>query len=131
VTESHIGSSAQKASFTLDTASEAKWAEYVRGVIAQFRETNGSAPSIQAAIVTDVPIGGGLSSSAALEVSVATLLQSITTGKCDNTKEKALLCQRAEHKYAHVPCGIMDQYISTFALANHALLLDCRFLSWC
>ena len=69
--------------------------------------------------------GGGLSSSAALEVSTATLLEAVTGTKLDPV-EKALLCQKAEHEFAGVPCGIMDQFISVMGRENHLLLLDCR-----
>jgi galactokinase len=72
-----------------------------------------------------VPLGGGLSSSAALEVATATLLEAITGKKIDPV-EKALLCQKAEHEFAGVPCGIMDQFISVMGKRDHALLLDCR-----
>jgi galactokinase len=66
-----------------------------------------------------------LSSSAALEVATATLLEVITGKKLDPV-EKALLCQKAEHEYAGMPCGIMDQFISVMGKENHLLLLDCR-----
>jgi galactokinase len=72
-----------------------------------------------------VPLGGGLSSSAALEVSTATLLEAVT-GKTIDPVEKALLCQKAEHEFAGVPCGIMDQFISVLGREGHLLLLDCR-----
>ena len=76
-------------------------------------------------IHSTVPLGGGLSSSAALEVATATLLEIITGQKLDPV-EKALLCQKAEHDYAGMPCGIMDQFISVMGRENHLLLLDCR-----
>ena len=66
-----------------------------------------------------------MSSSAALEVATATLLEAITGQKLDPV-EKALLCQKAEHEYAGMPCGIMDQFISVMGQENHLLLLDCR-----
>jgi galactokinase len=66
-----------------------------------------------------------VSSSAALEVAAATMLEAMT-GRTLDPIEKALLCQRAEHDYAGVPCGIMDQFTSVLARENHALLLDCR-----
>jgi galactokinase len=72
-----------------------------------------------------VPFGGGVSSSAALEVAAATLLEAIA-GRSLDPIEKALLCQRAEHEFAGVPCGIMDQFTSVLARENHALMLDCR-----
>ena len=78
-----------------------------------------------ALIHSTVPLGGGLSSSAALEVATATVLESITGKKLDPV-EKALLCQKAEHDYAGMPCGIMDQFISVMGKENHLLLLDCR-----
>eukprot|EP01100_Stratorugosa_tubuloviscum_P009112 TRINITY_DN3812_c0_g1_i7.p1 TRINITY_DN3812_c0_g1~~TRINITY_DN3812_c0_g1_i7.p1 ORF type:complete len:120 (-),score=43.49 TRINITY_DN3812_c0_g1_i7:57-416(-) len=79
-----------------------------------------------------VPLGGGLSSSASLEVATAMLIESIINNshELQFTDEKklqiALLCQKAEHNYASVPCGLMDQYISTFGVTGTALLLDCR-----
>jgi galactokinase len=66
-----------------------------------------------------------LSSSAALEVSAATLLEMISGHKLDPV-QKALLCQKAEHEYAGVPCGIMDQFISVMGQRDHILLVDCR-----
>lgn len=77
------------------------------------------------AIATSVPLGGGLSSSASLEVATFTLLQSMFPCQVSD-KEKALLCQQAEHKFANMPCGIMDQFISTMACKDHALLIDCE-----
>ncbi|MCE9518938.1 MAG: galactokinase [Verrucomicrobia bacterium] len=72
-----------------------------------------------------VPLGSGLSSSAALEVCTATLLEAVTGNNLDPI-EKALLCQKAEHDFAGVPCGIMDQFISALGREGHLLLLDCR-----
>jgi galactokinase len=69
--------------------------------------------------------GRRLSSSAALEVCTATLFEAVTGKKLDPV-EKALLCQKAEHEFAGVPCGIMDQFISVMGRENHLLLLDCR-----
>ena len=101
------------------------WANYVRGVIAGFQQRKLKIAGFNAVIDSNVPIGGGLSSSAALEVATATLLEAITGQKLDPI-EKALLCQRAEHEFAGVPCGIMDQFTSVLARENHLLLLDCR-----
>jgi len=70
-------------------------------------------------------LGGGLSSSAALEVATATLLEAITGHDLPQV-EKALLCQKAEHEYAGMPCGIMDQFTSVMGQADHLMLLDCR-----
>jgi galactokinase len=76
-------------------------------------------------MTSTVPLGGGLSSSAALEVATATLLEAVS-GERLAPIEKALLCQAAEHKFAGVPCGIMDQFTSVLAQADHLLLLDCQ-----
>ena len=72
-----------------------------------------------------MPLGGGLSSSAALEVCTATLMEA-ATGKTMDPVEKALLAQKAEHEFAGVPCGIMDQFISALGREGNLLLLDCR-----
>jgi galactokinase len=70
-------------------------------------------------------MGSGLSSSAALEVSLYTFLENLTK-KFSNQQDKALACQKAEHEYAFVPCGIMDQFICSMGLKGHALLIDCK-----
>jgi galactokinase len=101
------------------------WANYPAGVIAGFLACGLNPGGFDALIHSTVPLGGGLSSSAALEVAVATLLEVITGRKLDPV-EKALLCQKAEHDYAGMPCGIMDQFISVLGRENHLLLLDCR-----
>ena len=95
------------------------------GVLAGFQALGLSLPGFDAMLHSTVPIGGGLSSSAALEVATATLLELITGRKLDPV-EKALLCQKAEHDYAGMPCGIMDQFISVMGRKDHILLLDCR-----
>ena len=101
------------------------WSNYVRGVVAGFQKLKKKVPGFDAVIESTLPYGGGLASSAALEVATATLLEAIT-GQTLDPIEKALLCQRAEHDFAGVPCGIMDQFTSILAQENHALLLDCR-----
>ena len=101
------------------------WANYVRGVVAGFQQRGVTVPAFDAMIGADLPMGGGLSSSAALEVATATLLEAITTTRLFPV-EKALLCQKAEHDFAGVPCGIMDQFASTMGRRDHLLLLDCR-----
>jgi galactokinase len=101
------------------------WANYPVGVIAAFLARGLNPGGFDALIHSTVPFGGGLSSSAALEVATATLLEVITGKKLDPV-EKALLCQKAEHEYAGMPCGIMDQFISIMGRENQVLLLDCR-----
>ncbi|CAH0578996.1 unnamed protein product [Chrysodeixis includens] len=119
-----------KASFLAPTASSPlkpgtpAWANYVKGVVANFP---GGVSGFDAVIVTDVPIGSGLSSSASIEVAIFTLLEGLT-GKTVGLVEKAKLCQKAEHEFPGMPCGIMDQYIVTMGKKDHALLIDCRSL---
>ncbi len=109
------------------TRGEPAWANYVRGVIAGFWQRGVGIPGFDAFIVADVPPGGGLSSSAALEVATATLIEALT-GQALTPDRKALLCQKAEHDFAGVPCGVMDQFASVFGRKDHLLLLDCRSL---
>jgi galactokinase len=101
------------------------WANYPAGVLAGFLARGISPGGFDAMIHSTVPSGGGLSSSAALEVATATLLETIT-GRTLDPVEKALLCQQAEHQFPGVPCGIMDQFISVMGRKDHLLLLDCR-----
>ncbi|KAK9502485.1 hypothetical protein O3M35_011256 [Rhynocoris fuscipes] len=103
-----------------------KWVNYIKGVIAFFK--GGVKDGFNAAIVTSVPVGGGLSSSAALEVSTYYFLEALTGQYNKDLKDKALRCQKAEHLYADMPCGIMDQFISIMGESGKALLLDCRTL---
>jgi galactokinase len=101
------------------------WACYPAGVLAGYQRLGWDIPGFEAQITATLPIGGGLSSSAALEVATATVVETLC-GKALPLEQKALLCQQAEHEFAGVPCGIMDQFAVTFAKAGHALLLDCR-----
>lgn len=109
----------------LKPATKGTWYNYPMGVIAGFQALGVKLPGFDALLESTVPMGGGLSSSAALEVATATLLETITGRKLDPV-EKALLCQKAEHDYAGMPCGIMDQFISVMGKKDHILLLDCR-----
>ena len=102
-----------------------QWSNYVKGVIAMFKKQGHGVPSFDAVIASDVPVGGGLSSSAALEVAVATLIEQFEQIIVEPT-HKALWCQAAEHEFAGMPCGIMDQFITVMGRPQHALLIDCR-----
>jgi galactokinase len=104
---------------------EPKWSNYIRGVIRGFQDRGHHVPGFDACILSSVPGGAGLSSSAALELATATFLEGLLDTRLD-TKEKALLCQRAEHDFAHVPCGIMDQFASAFGKPNRLVLIDCQ-----
>ena len=100
------------------------WTRYPIGVIWALEIKDG----LDVLIDGQVPLGAGLSSSAALEAAVGTALNHLY--KLDISPEKlALLCQKAENKYVGMPCGIMDQSISIMGREGHALLLDCRDLS--
>jgi galactokinase len=119
-----------KESATIDvsapvTKGEPKWSNYIRGVLAGFQNRGQKILALDVAMISTVPLSGGLSSSAALEVCTATLIEAVT-GKRIDPIGKALLCQQAEHEFAGVPCGIMDQFISVMGRENHLLLLDCR-----
>jgi len=107
------------------TKGQPKWSNYIRGVLAGFQQRGTTIPSLDVAFMSTVPLGGGLSSSAALEICTATLIEA-ATGKTIDPIEKALLAQKAEHEFAGVPCGIMDQFISALGREGHLLLLDCR-----
>ena len=98
---------------------EPAWARYVAGVVAVVRPVEGAVGTVR----TTLPVGAGLSSSAALEVSVALAL-----GFRGEPLELALACQRAEHVASGVPSGVMDQLASVAGVAGHALLLDCASL---
>lgn len=102
------------------------WSNYIAGVIAGMVEDKGfSIPGFQAVTQSNVPIGGGLSSSASLEVAMATLIEAMV-GKSIPLADKGKVCQKAEHEFVGVPCGIMDQFSSVLCEADHVLLLDCR-----
>jgi galactokinase len=101
------------------------WSNYVAGVITGLLDRNVRTSGFRGVIVSNVPLGGGLSSSASLEVATATLMEALT-GIAIDPVEKALLCQKAEHDFAGVPCGIMDQFASAMGRADHFMLLDCR-----
>jgi galactokinase len=105
------------------------WTDYVVGVLALLADhasrLGTSIRNVDLAISSDVPLGGGLSSSASLEVSVTTVAATLWNIDLQG-RECARLARRAEHAFAKVPCGIMDQYISALGRAGHALLIDCR-----
>jgi galactokinase len=96
---------------------EPPWGRYVAGVVAAVAPGAG----VDGTVATTLPVGAGLSSSAALEVAVALAL-----GFDGSPLELARACQRAEQRASGVPCGIMDQLASAAGVEGHALLLDCR-----
>ena len=114
------------------------WSYYLIGVASLLQESGNEIAGIDAVIIGDVPIGAGLSSSAALSVSAA--LAFLTSSKHRSSlkavvsearkKELAALCQRVEHEFVGVNCGIMDQTISLLGQADRGLFLDCRSLAY-
>jgi len=106
---------------------EGGWRNYVRGVAWALREAGHGLRGLQLALSGDVPIGAGLSSSAALEVAVAAAFAAAGEIHLD-PRDVALLAQRSENDFVGVQCGIMDQLAAVFGQAHHALLIDCRSL---
>jgi galactokinase len=104
-----------------------EWRDYVRGVAWALLESGHELRGADLAIAGDVPLGAGLSSSAALEVAVAGSLCAVS-GVQIEPSVMALLCQVAENRFVGVQCGIMDQLAAACAKAGHALLIDCRSL---
>jgi galactokinase len=106
-----------------------EWTDYPMGVVAILAGEGHKIPGFSLSIWSDVPLASGLSSSAALEVATAFAVLGLI-GKSYPGPVLARLCQRAENEFVGANCGIMDQFISINAKENHALLLDCRDLSY-
>jgi len=124
-----------------------RWANFVMGVVREYvlndlKASNSNCTiEFDLAIAGNVPLGSGLSSSASLEVSVATFLEcilgdhaffelkqeTVDIAGLDNyiARDRALRCQRADNSFCGIPCGVMDQYVSSAAKKGHALLIDC------
>jgi len=119
------------AEFRADDVLEAQgnWADYPKGVVREFQKLGYSLCGFDAAIVGNVPMGAGLSSSAAVEMAVGKGIV-VLNGIEISEPDLALLGQRAENHFVGVNCGIMDQFISANGRAGHALFLDCRDLSF-
>ncbi len=105
------------------------WSDYVAGVAVELRRMGLEVPGANLLIRGDVPVGAGLSSSAAIEVATALALLAMA-GKQAGRAEIALICQRAENNFVGARCGIMDQFIACNGRAGHALKLDCRSLQF-
>jgi galactokinase len=106
---------------------ETQWIDYVHGVAQALQRHGLALRGSDLLIHGEVPIGSGLSSSAALEVSVALALTAQAGASLDRVT-LALLCQRAENDYVGMRCGVMDQFASACGRAGHALWIDCRSL---
>jgi galactokinase len=108
-------------------ASVGGWADYPKGVLWAFLDRGLRPSPINAVLASDVPVGAGMSSSAAIELAFA--FAWATLGQFDiSPSDLALLCQKAENQYVGVNCGIMDQMISACGKAGHAMMLDSRSL---
>lgn len=126
------GAGGAPAVFRLDElaprSGEDSWLNYLVGVLALLQDAGVSSPGFEIALTSDLPLGAGLSSSAALETATALVVEALT-GVEQDPVDRALLCQKAEHDFAGVPCGIMDQLAVGASREGHALMIDCRDLS--
>jgi galactokinase len=111
----------------IDDGKDSSWADYPRGVAWAFGEAGREVEGFRAAYAGDVPLGSGLSSSAAIEAATALALDALF-GLGMDRRELAVLCQRAENEFVGVQSGIMDQYASLLCEEGSALLVDCRSL---
>jgi galactokinase len=105
------------------------WSDYVLGIAVMLQEVGHPTPGASLLVRGEVPIGAGLSSSAAIEVASALALMSLNGARLP-LPEVARLCQRAENVFIGARVGIMDQFVSCLGRAGHALLLDCRSLEY-
>jgi galactokinase len=106
---------------------DGSWADYPRGIVRALEDSGHEVGPFRAAFAGDVPLGSGLSSSAAIEAAAALALNGLF-GLGLGGKELAVVCQKAENEFVGVQSGIMDQYASLLCEAGSALLVDCRTL---
>ncbi len=104
------------------------WTDYPLGVLNELLQAGWQKTGLEFVFFADLPLNAGLSSSASIEMVTAYAMNTIFSLDISK-KELALLCQRAEQRFAGVQCGIMDQYTIAFGKPNHALLLDCHDIS--
>lgn len=108
---------------------EQPWSNYVRGVADVLQAAGHTLRGMNAVVEGNVPLGSGLSSSAAMEVGALLAFQAVSGFEVEPV-QSALLAQKAENQFVGVNCGIMDQFISRLGVRGHALLIDCRSLSY-
>jgi galactokinase len=114
---------------TPESDPQARWADYVKGVVHELNQLGAAVGGFDAVVVSDLPVGAGVSSSAALEVATAQLLLTLYPHPIVGDRMGlAQLCQRAENDFVGAPTGLLDQFSSVFGRAGHALFLDCRAL---
>jgi len=106
-----------------------QWSNYLRGVVSEYQKRSYELPGVDLVVSGNVPLGAGLSSSAAFEVAVSETFRVLGDLEIDKV-DLALLSQAAENKYVGVQCGIMDQFASVLSQAEKILFLDCRDLSY-
>ncbi|MFQ3549673.1 MAG: galactokinase [Armatimonadota bacterium] len=122
----------KSASFSLDNIEYDevnRWSNYIRGVVKYIEETGIKLKGADIVLHGNVPIGSGLSSSAALEISSGYLFQCLNGFDMEGTT-LALIGQKAENKFVGVSTGIMDQFISRLGKKDHALFVDCRTMEY-
>lgn len=107
---------------------EITWSNYVRGVADVYQKEGYQLNGFDGLVHSTIPFGSGLSSSAALEVATAVLLESLAGLEVAPVK-RAILCQQAENEFVGMNCGILDQYSSAMGEAGSVLLLDCRSIT--
>jgi len=113
----------------LDLRPRGHWSDYALGVAVMIERAGHRLRGARLLLRSEVPVGSGLSSSAAVEVATARALVANSELQIDR-RELALLCQRAENEFVGARVGIMDQFVSLFGEAQSALLLDCRSLDY-
>jgi galactokinase len=114
---------------TLPASATGHWSDYPLGVMAILAGEGYKIPALSLSLWGDVPVASGLSSSAAIEVATALAVTGLM-GVSIPGPRLARLCQRSENEFVGANCGIMDQFISANGAEDHALLLDCRDLSF-
>jgi galactokinase len=124
-----MGGSAEASLDQIEKDTAHPWADYILGVARELLQLGCSIRGAEITVAGNVPIGSGLSSSAAMEVATATFFETLC-GLEIEPRDVALLCQRAENTFVGVNCGIMDQFVSKLGRAGHALMLDCRSLEY-
>ncbi len=105
------------------------WPNYMLGAAAQFAKKNIALKGFNAVLMSNIPIGAGLSSSAAVECAMVFALNELLQAGVEKM-EMVKMAQKAEHEYATVMCGIMDQFASMMGKENHVIKLDCRSLTY-
>ncbi len=132
--EIHLTAYDLKETFSTDISDlkpigDVSWPNFILGAAAQFAEKGIKIKGFNAILASDVPIGAGLSSSAAIECATTFALDELLKSGLDRLT-MVQMSQKAEHEYAGVKCGIMDQFASMFGKKNHVLRLDCRSLAY-